>query len=72
MGSVDPLKKDTVYIFGIGYVVLRVEASNTGLWLLHCYILWHKSIGMGKAFEGGHNDEIWKSLSSAARESRVG
>lgn len=30
----------------VGYVVLRYDADNTGVWMLHCHIDWHFDIGL--------------------------
>lgn len=46
-----PLMKDTVYVPSMGYVVLRVQVDNPGLWLLHCHVLWHAAVGMNMAME---------------------
>jgi L-ascorbate oxidase len=29
-----------------GFIVLRLKADNPGMWLFHCHISWHMSIGM--------------------------
>ena len=41
-----PLRKDTVYVPSMGFVVLRFALDNDGLWLLHCHVLWHEDQGM--------------------------
>lgn len=46
-----PLKKDTVFVPAAGYVVLRFNADNPGLWFLHCHILWHQGVGMAMTLE---------------------
>ncbi|ODA81348.1 hypothetical protein RJ55_04313 [Drechmeria coniospora] len=51
--TANPLRKDTVYVPSMGYVVLRFALDNDGLWLLHCHVLWHQAIGMGIAFQVG-------------------
>ncbi|KAJ5351712.1 hypothetical protein N7452_000686 [Penicillium brevicompactum] len=38
--------RDTVQIPSRGYAVIRFKASNPGVWLLHCHILWHSVTGM--------------------------
>lgn len=50
---INPIKKDTVYIPGMGYVVLRILADNVGIWFFHCHILTHSSTGMAMALEVG-------------------
>lgn len=72
MNLVNPPKKDTVYVPSMGYVVLRFKADNPGLWLLHCHILWHQSVGMGMAFEVGGSSDIWASLRQNAKDSCKG
>ncbi|KAG6041121.1 hypothetical protein E4U41_005923 [Claviceps citrina] len=49
-----PLKKDTVYIMPRGYVVLRLQLNNPGLWLMHCHVLWHQAVGMGLVLQVGN------------------
>lgn len=51
-----PLVKDTVYVPPMGYVVLRFELNNPGLWLMHCHVLWHQAVGMGIVFKIGQID----------------
>ena len=38
-----------------GYSVLRLEASNPGLWPFHCHTALHASSGMAMVFEVSHN-----------------
>lgn len=45
-----PVRKDTVYIPPLGYVVLRWRADNEGIWMFHCHLLWHHSGGMAMGF----------------------
>ncbi|KAN0090500.1 multicopper oxidase [Hyaloscypha variabilis] len=47
----NPIRKDTVYVPPWGYVVIRFLADNTGIWALHCHILWHQASGMSMAFQ---------------------
>ena len=74
LNLVNPLKKDTVYVPSMGYVVLRFLANNPGLWLFHCHVLWHQSVGMGMAFEIGDSSSAgtWKHLQGSAHRSCVG
>ncbi|KAG6007367.1 hypothetical protein E4U21_006071 [Claviceps maximensis] len=53
----NPLRKDTVHIPPMGYVVLRFPLDNDGLWLLHCHVLWHEAVGMGIAIQVGDISE---------------
>jgi FtsP/CotA-like multicopper oxidase with cupredoxin domain len=51
----NPLRKDTVYVPSMGYVVLRFPLNNDGLWLLHCHVMWHQAIGMGIVLQVGED-----------------
>ncbi|KAJ5218927.1 multicopper oxidase-domain-containing protein [Penicillium cinerascens] len=53
INTVNPLRKDTVYIPRNGYVVLRFPLANDGLWLFHCHTLWHMISGMGIVLQIG-------------------
>ncbi|KAG7377239.1 ferroxidase fet3 [Phytophthora pseudosyringae] len=37
----------------VGYVVLRFKADNPGVWMMHCHIEWHMSVGMAMIFVEG-------------------
>lgn len=41
-----PLTRDTVYVNGKSWVVLRFRADNPGVWLFHCHIQWHVMQGL--------------------------
>ncbi|KAI1424088.1 Cupredoxin [Xylaria sp. FL1777] len=41
-----PSRRDTVAVFANSYVVLRIEANNPGVFLLHCHIEWHVEMGL--------------------------
>ncbi len=41
-----PLKRDTVFVNGDGYAVLRFRADNPGVWFFHCHIDWHMIQGL--------------------------
>lgn len=56
MNTLNPVKKDTIYIPRMGYVVLRFKADNEGLWFFHCHILMHHAAGMAMAFQVGGNE----------------
>ena len=66
-----PIKKDTVYVPSMGYVVLRFRGDSIGLWLLHCHIIWHQSVGMAMAFQvdDSASAEIWTSFAETAKNS---
>ncbi|KJZ74708.1 hypothetical protein HIM_05825 [Hirsutella minnesotensis 3608] len=53
VNAANPLRKDTVYVPSTGYVILRFPLDNDGLWLLHCHVLWHQSVGMGIVLQIG-------------------
>lgn len=50
-----PIRKDTVYVPGSGYAVLRFLSDNKGLWMFHCHILWHNAAGMAMGFRVLHD-----------------
>ncbi|KAI5468123.1 Cupredoxin [Mariannaea sp. PMI_226] len=45
-----PIRRDTVVVLPEGYVVLRFEADNPGVWLFHCHIEWHVASGLMATF----------------------
>ncbi|KAK9443379.1 Multicopper oxidase family protein [Metarhizium brunneum] len=53
----NPLRKDTVYVPSMGYVVMRFPLRNDGLWLLHCHVLWHQAVGMASVIQVGRISE---------------
>jgi len=53
LNTVDPVTKDTVFIPGTGYVVLRLKADNKGLWFLQSQTLWGQAIGVATALQIG-------------------
>lgn len=40
------IRKDTVMLPGLGYVVVQFKSTNPGWWLLHCHMLPHQAEGM--------------------------
>ncbi|KAH8888947.1 hypothetical protein GQ53DRAFT_723716 [Thozetella sp. PMI_491] len=52
--STNYLRKDTIYVPRMGYVVLKFPLNNNGLWLLHCHALWHQAAGMGIVLQVGN------------------
>lgn len=46
LNVIDPVKRDTIQINELSWLVLRFKADNPGTWLLHCHIEWHLSSGM--------------------------
>ncbi|KND87131.1 L-ascorbate oxidase [Tolypocladium ophioglossoides CBS 100239] len=53
VNTATPLRKDTIYVPPMGYVILRFALDNEGLWLLHCHVLWHQAVGMGIVLQVG-------------------
>ncbi|KAJ1962113.1 ferroxidase fet3 [Dipsacomyces acuminosporus] len=45
-----PIRRDTVSIPGMQYVILRFRADNPGAWLFHCHIEWHMQGGLNAVF----------------------
>lgn len=41
-----PMRRDTVAVNANSYVVIRFQANNPGVWLLHCHIEWHVIMGL--------------------------
>ncbi|MBW0530064.1 hypothetical protein O181_069779, partial [Austropuccinia psidii MF-1] len=41
----NPLRRDTYVVGGGNYLIVRVEAHNPGVWILHCHIGWHLAAG---------------------------
>lgn len=37
----------------VGYVVLRLDASNAGAWIFHCHIDWHMAMGLSTTLVTG-------------------
>jgi hypothetical protein len=53
-----PLRKDTVSVPRRGYAVLRFQAGNEGVWMLHCHVLVHLGSGMAMGLQvGGEEGE---------------
>lgn len=41
-----PMRRDTVTTQSGGYLVLRYQANNPGVWPVHCHMDWHIEAGM--------------------------
>jgi iron transport multicopper oxidase len=41
-----PMRRDTVIVNGNSSAVLRFKADNPGVWLFHCHVEWHVSMGL--------------------------
>jgi hypothetical protein len=65
INTINPLRKDTVYVPGNGHVVLHFPLANDGLWLLHCHALWHMGSGMGIVIQVGDLAEDAKQRAAA-------
>ncbi|MBA0772287.1 hypothetical protein Gotri_007696 [Gossypium trilobum] len=48
---VDPIMKNTMALHPYGWVALRFQADNLGVWLFHCHIEAHFFLGMLVVFE---------------------
>ncbi|KAK7984760.1 laccase precursor [Apiospora saccharicola] len=46
----NPVRRDTIMLPALGYVVLAFAADNPGNWLFHCHIAWHASGGLAVQF----------------------
>ena len=53
VNTINPLRKDTVYIPRFGHVIIRMTFDNPGLWLFHCHVLLHQAVGMGIVIQIG-------------------
>ena len=40
------MRRDTFVLKPDGYIVLRFQADNPGVWLFHCHIEWHVDQGL--------------------------
>ncbi|VDI52461.1 Hypothetical predicted protein [Mytilus galloprovincialis] len=45
-----PVRKDTIIVPSVGYVITRIKADNPGVWFLHCHIELHENDGMAMLF----------------------
>lgn len=41
-----PMQRDTVMVNPNGFVVLRFQADNPGVWFFHCHVDWHLEQGL--------------------------
>lgn len=46
----NPVLRDTVSQWPLGWTALRIKLNNPGVWFCHCHILPHLSMGMAFAF----------------------
>jgi hypothetical protein len=49
-------RRNNVHAVGVshspcGWLVIQFTANNPGIWMLHCHIEWHLSMGMGVIFD---------------------
>ncbi|KAE9983102.1 hypothetical protein BLS_004937 [Venturia inaequalis] len=47
---VNPPRRDTALMPAAGFIVLAFETDNPGVWLMHCHIGWHTSMGFALQF----------------------
>jgi FtsP/CotA-like multicopper oxidase with cupredoxin domain len=52
-----PLLKDTIPVPRRGHVLLRLQAGQPGLWMLHCHMLVHLGSGMAAGIHVGHEGD---------------
>ncbi|KAJ2851255.1 ferroxidase fet3 [Coemansia brasiliensis] len=45
-----PLRRDTIFIPGEEYAIVRFPANNPGIWSFHCHITWHSGMGLFMLF----------------------
>ncbi|AET38913.1 ferroxidase FET3 Ecym_3427 [Eremothecium cymbalariae DBVPG len=62
-----PMTRDTVYVNGKSYLVLRFKANNPGVWFFHCHIEWHMMQGLSLTLVEAP-EEIQKSESQQLTE----
>ena len=60
---ISPPMKDTAVIPDAGYTLVRIQANNPGVWLMHCHMSWHNAIGMGVVFRVGRQQD-WPDMPS--------
>ncbi|KAH7287782.1 hypothetical protein KP509_32G074100 [Ceratopteris richardii] len=55
----DPPERNTIGVPMGGWVALRLQANNPGVWFMHCHLEFHTSVGLATAFvvEDGPNPE---------------
>ncbi|KAH6653397.1 multicopper oxidase-domain-containing protein [Truncatella angustata] len=46
LNTKNPPRRDTVTLYGSGYLVIAFKTDNPGLWLIHCHIAFHASQGL--------------------------
>jgi FtsP/CotA-like multicopper oxidase with cupredoxin domain len=46
----NPPRRDTALLPTAGFIVLAFETDNPGVWLMHCHIGWHTSMGFALQF----------------------
>ncbi|KAJ9667384.1 hypothetical protein H2201_002585 [Coniosporium apollinis] len=45
LNLINPPRRDTALMPGGGYLVVAFETDNPGVWLMHCHVGWHTSMG---------------------------
>ncbi|KAF2148105.1 multicopper oxidase [Myriangium duriaei CBS 260.36] len=46
LATTNPPRRDTTMLPANGYLVVAFQADNPGIWLAHCHIGWHASMGL--------------------------
>ncbi|KAI1608769.1 putative laccase [Exophiala viscosa] len=47
----NPVKRDVVFVPSRGYAVIRFQADNKGIWMMHCHVGWHLGSGMAMSWD---------------------
>lgn len=50
LNTTNPPRRDTAMLPARGYVVIAFKTDNPGIWLMHCHIGWHTSMGFAVQF----------------------
>lgn len=50
--------KDTIFVPGGGYVVIRFRSNNVGYWFMHCHVETHQSTGLALLIQEGSHEQI--------------
>jgi hypothetical protein len=57
LNFIDPPQRDNVLVKPNSWTAVRLEASNPGLWLMHCHTETHANFGMATVLMVGNSDE---------------
>ncbi|KAF2760204.1 multicopper oxidase [Pseudovirgaria hyperparasitica] len=62
----NPVRRDTALLPGNGFLVIAWVVDNPGVWLAHCHIGWHTSMGMALQFA-----EMTSQIRSSIKEEKT-